>query len=114
MMTPTEREISAQLVRAKGWQWQDGMRGYIEGWDGDKPFRRCDASGYALRSVMPDLSDWPTLGALLGMMPLSSLTRGGRDRWLCLVDGHADATDWWYDTPGEATGRALQQFLQAP
>lgn len=67
----------------------------------------------------PDLTDWPTIGALLGEL---SRRRPSWEIHLCRqeegwrVTGGPGSIEWhnygWWPTPGEAVGRALLAVLR--
>jgi hypothetical protein len=119
--------VARELVEA-GMPWLPGMRLAGLTYEGDRLLRfeeeRVtwiveDGRWFSLRSQIPDLTDWPTIGALLGEL-------SGRGRpllcqhpdgvWACDLIGHGvprSARAVKADTPGEAVGRALLAVLRA-
>lgn len=97
-------ELAEQLVEHPRWAWREGMRAS----DG---VRVVDLELWSANDLLPDLDDFPTAGALLGMLAelgvLSDVVIQDED-WIVAVDlpdsglqGLAAAT------LGEAAGWAL-------
>jgi len=75
-------ELAEQLVEHPRWEWREGMLGS----DG---VRVVDLSLWSANDVLPNLDDFPTAGALLGMLAdlgvLSDVVIQDED-WIVAVD----------------------------
>lgn len=124
--------LARELVGA-GCPWLERMRTKLEGWtvlqvEPDAIYFHVGGSrgqspmwvprGEMSPECVPDLADWPTVGALLGELskrgrPL--LCRFPTGVWVCDLIGHdlpPSARDVRASTPGEAVGRALLAVLR--
>jgi len=110
--------LARELVEA-GMQWLPGMLYWIGERDDRYWDRVQDAEAEDWGppdAAYPDLTDWPTIGALLG-----ELSR--RHKGASLREAHGLWTATWWEpdaicyetasTPGEAVGRALLAVLRA-
>ncbi len=111
--------LARELVEA-GMPWLPGMLTRPHGAPRGLRLELIEDAGNALQEegYIPDLTDWPTIGALLG-----KLSKRGRPLlcqhpdgvWACDLIGHGvprSARAVKADTPGEAVGRALLAVLR--
>jgi hypothetical protein len=94
--------LPRRLAEQPGWQWLPGMLTHA----GLRVTEGADVPADAL----PDLADWPTVGALLGMIAaFGALTDvvHGPDGWIVAVEIEGDITGYAADVPGEAAAWAL-------
>ncbi len=105
-MTDEEDEerdaLSLRLTEEPGWQWHPGML-TLDG-------VRLQVGSEAPVDSLPDLTDWPTVGAILGILSsygaFSDLIHSA-DGWIAAVEIDGDVTGYAADTPGEAAAWAL-------
>ncbi|MBA2322075.1 MAG: hypothetical protein H0V89_13090 [Deltaproteobacteria bacterium] len=99
--------LARRLVDEPAWQWMPGMRTL----GGD----RLVEGRMAATDALPDLGDWPTVGALLGIIAgyraFTDLIHGP-EGWIVAVEIDGDVTGYAADTPGEAAAWALLAVLE--
>ncbi|MEN0061607.1 MAG: hypothetical protein AAGA48_05620 [Myxococcota bacterium] len=97
-------DLAQQLVAHPRWSWREGMRAS----DG---VRVVDLDLWSPNETLPDLDDFPTAGAMLGMLAelgtLSDVVVQGED-WIVAVElPQSGVQGWAAGTLGEAAGWAL-------
>lgn len=95
-------ELRTRLVEESHWRWVPGMV--------DTAGRRVVAPEDVPGDAIPDLDDWATVGALLGLIAahdaLSDVVRDGPD-WVVAVHIDGDLSGYAAETLGEAAAWAL-------
>jgi hypothetical protein len=97
-----EEDVARKLVGSAEWRWCPGMVDQAGG-------RVVDVAGVA-DTALPDLADWATAGAVLGLIAArGALTDVVRDsgNWIVAVDIEGDISGYAAETLGEAAGWAL-------
>lgn len=95
-------ELARRVVEQPGWRWVPGMADH----EGN---RVLDPATVGAESL-PDLDDWATAGAILGIIAsydaLTDVVRDGTD-WIVAVAIGGDISGYAADTLGEAAVWAL-------
>ncbi len=111
------RGLARELVACPQWRWTPGMRPlHIDGLEylhGTHIPEASQAEVLSSRWWWPDLTDWPTVGAMLGMLPPGCFIWGpheGRETWAIHTDTGARGRG---STLGEAVARALLASWEA-
>lgn len=97
-------DLAEQLVEHPRWEWREGMLAS----DG---VRVVDLELWSANDVLPNLEDYPTAGALLGVLAelgvLSDVVIQDED-WIVAVElPDSGLQGWAAETLGEAAGWAL-------
>ncbi len=97
-------DLAEQLVEDPRWEWKDGMRAT----DG---VRVVDVALWTAGNLLPDLDDFPTAGAILGVLAdmgvLSDVVIQDED-WIVAVELPESGLQGWAGSSlGEAAGWAL-------
>jgi len=101
----TDEDPAQQLVRDRRWHWREGMR--------DVRGRRLVDLDLHDGSSEPDLTDYATAGAILGLLAdTDSITDVVRDNgeWIVAVDLSGRLQGYIAPTLGEAAAWALLAF----
>jgi hypothetical protein len=97
-----EGALARRLTGEPLWRWSAGMRTLAGERIGEGRAPGLEA--------LPDLADWPTVGAILGMIAsYQALTDvvHGPEGWIVAVEIDGDITGYAADLPGEAAAWAL-------
>lgn len=97
-----DEELARRVVEQPGWRWLPGMADH-------RGNRVLDPNAVDAESV-PDLDDWATAGAILGLIAgydaLTDVVRDGGD-WIVAVAIGGDISGYAAETLGEAAVWAL-------
>lgn len=97
-------DLAEQLVAEPRWEWKEGMRAS----DG---VRVVDLALWTGSDLLPDLDDYPTAGALLGILAALGVLSDvviQEDDWIVAVELEDSGLQGWAAaTLGEAAGWAL-------
>ena len=96
-------ELAEQLVEHPNWSWREGMRDQAG-------VRIVDLELWNADGALPDLEDWATAGAMLGVLAETGLLTDmvlQEGEWIVAVEMPDGLQGWAADTFGAAVGYAL-------
>lgn len=96
-------DLAMELVQHPNWQWREGMRD-------TRGTRLVDLDLWDATNALPDLSDWATAGAMLGVLAETGLLTDvvlQDDEWIVAVDTGGGPQGWAADQLGAAAGYAM-------
>lgn len=96
-------DLAEELVQHPNWQWREGMRDTTGA-------RVVDLELWNPVGRLPDLTDWATAGAMLGLLAESGALTDvvlQEDEWIVAVDMGEGPQGWAADQLGAAAGYAM-------